>query len=256
MSLALLTAALLNSAGASPNTLAPYLPEPLPTVEAPSVAGEQASGTEVAIAITYREQLQGALSVGEWEEANRLTSIVLLQSAKQYGRGYLIAKDIRALPCKTLQEVDYWWTNSSNGHFGLSAQANLWHQMKGKTFDDVTKFENRIGWLGPVDFLSTVTAPKAHLPLRPVKPTGMPDAWGGGWIQEMPRRLIACGVIKDPNPPKPKPKPPAAKPATPAKKPKLPPVPKPKPAPAPSKPQPQMPEVRLRDILPPVEPRR
>ena len=225
--------------------------------------------SHLAINITYRDQLKGALSVGEWEEANRLTSIILLQAGKQYGRGYLIAKDIRELPCKTLREVDYWWSNSSNGHFGLSVQAGLWHQMEGQTFDDVTQFENRIGWLGELDFLSTITAPKGHLPLRPVKPTGMADAWGGGWIQEMPKRLIACNIIKDPNPPAPKPASaqpnpssgPAPSPATspapsPTPSPSKPkPASGPKPAPSPT-PAPQTPPVRLRDILPPVEPQR
>lgn len=232
------------------------------TAAAQSSAAHQLDSTvrpQLAINITYRDQLKGALSVGEWEEANRLTSIILLQAGKQYSRGYLIAKDIRALPCKTLQEVDYWWNNSSNGHFGLSTQAQLWHQMKGKTFEDVTQFEDRIGWLGELDFLSTITAPKGHLPLRPVKPTGMADAWGGGWIQEMPKRLIACNIIEDPNPPAPKP---AATPAQPAVAPRPQPQPKPassprRPAPAPQPaPAPARPPVRLRDILPPVEPRR
>lgn len=251
MSLALITAALLQGLPERRS------PQPLPTWPTSEQTSKQTS-EQVAIAITDRDQLQGALAVGEWEEANRLTSIILLKAAKQYSRGYLIAKDIRALPCPTLQEVDYWWGSSSAGHFGLSAQAALWHQLKGKTFADVTQFENRIGWLGPLDFLSTVTAPKGHLPLRPVKPKGLADAWGGGWIQEMPKRLIACGIIEDPNPPAP-PAASAKKPATsPGKPKKLPPTPKPKPT-TQKKPQsnkPKVPEVRLRDILPPVEPRK
>ncbi len=194
---------------------------------------------EVAIAVTELEQLSGALAEGQWEKGNRLTSSILLKSVNQYGRGYLITKDIRKLPCKTLRSVDHLWTSSSNGEFGLSAQANIWLKMNGKTFDDVTKFEDRIGWLGPVDFLSTVTAPDGHLPLRPVKPAGMPDAWGGGWIQSMSQRLVACNIIEDPNA-KPVVAPAAtAKPNSPIK------TPAPKPAPANT----PIPDVRLRDIM-------
>jgi len=200
-------------------------------------ANSPETSVEVAIAVTEMEQLSGALAEGQWEKANRLTSSILLKSVNQYGRGYLITDDIRQLPCKTLRSVDHKWVQSSNGEFGLSTQANIWLKMNGKTFDDVTKFEDRIGWLGPVDFRSTVTAPDGHLPLRPVKPAGMPDAWGGGWIQSMSQRLIACNVIPDPNP-----KPaaaPTAKPASPIQTP----APKPAPKTAP------VPEVRLRDIL-------
>lgn len=193
--------------------------------------------TEIAIAVTELEQLSGALAEGNWETGNRLTSSILLKSVNQYGRGYLITTDIRKLPCKTLRSVDHLWTSSSNGEFGLTAQANIWLKMNGKTFDDVTKFEDRIGWLGPVDFISTVTAPDGHLPLRPVKPAGMADAWGGGWIQSMSQRLVACNIIEDPNA-----KPvaaPTAKTASPIK------APAPRPAPAGT----PVPDVRLRDIM-------
>ncbi len=190
---------------------------------------------EVAIAVTEMEQLSGALAEGKWEKANRLTSSILLKSANQYGRGYLITDDIRKLSCKTLRSVDHLWVRSSNGEFGLSTQANIWLKMNGKTFDDVTKFEDRIGWLGPVDFISTVTAPDGHLPLRPVKPAGIPDAWGGGWIKSMSQRLIVCNIIEDPNA---KPAE-VVKPASPLK------TPAPKPAPAGT----PTPDVRLRDIL-------
>lgn len=192
------------------------------TVEAPA---------QVAIAVTELEQLSGALAEGNWETGNRLTSSILLKSVNQYGRGYLITDDIRKLPCQTLRSVDHLWVSASNGEFGLSTQAKIWLKMNGKTFDDVTRFEDRIGWLGPVDFISTVTAPDGHLPLRPVKPAGMADAWGGGWIQSMSQRLMACNIIEDPRP---KPAP-AASGKTPA--------PKPAPAGAP------MPDVRLRDLL-------
>lgn len=197
----------------------------------PSPARLDNPAPRLAIAVTEMEQLSGALAEGNWETGNRLTSSILLKSVNQYGRGYLITDDIRKLPCQTLRSVDHLWVSSSNGEFGLSTQANIWLKMNGKTFDDVTKFEDRIGWLGPVDFISTVTAPDGHLPLRPVKPAGMADAWGGGWILSMSKRLIACNIIEDPTP--------KPAPATSGKTP----APKPAPAGAP------MPDVRLRDIL-------
>jgi len=230
----MLSAALLSTTLLS---VAPTLYSPAPEVSGQARAASPEASVEVAIAVTEMEQLNGALAEGQWEKANRLTSSILLKSVNQYGRGYLITDDIRQLPCKALRSVDHKWVQSSNGEFGLSTQANIWLKMNGKTFDDVTKFEDRIGWLGPVDFRSTVTAPDGHLPLRPVKPAGMPDAWGGGWIQSMSQRLIACNVIPDPNPK------PAAAPATKPASPIQTPAPKPAPANSPD------PGVRLRDIL-------
>lgn len=229
----MLSAALISSTLLS---VAPGFLSPAPSaVQSDAIAPNQPAPVEVAIAVTEMEQLSGALAEGKWEKANRLTSSILLKSVNQYGRGYLITDDIRKLSCKTLRSVDHKWVSSSNGEFGLSTQANIWLKMNGKTFDDVTKFEDRIGWLGPVDFISTVTAPDGHLPLRPVKPAGMPDAWGGGWIQSMSKRLVACNIIEDPNA---KPEL-VAKPNSPLK------TPAPKPAPAGT----PTPDVRLRDIL-------
>lgn len=160
----------------------PGADRPVTQVEALTVkAPAEKAPAEVAIAVTELEQLSGALAQGKWEAGNRLTSSILLKSVNQYGRGYLITDDIRKLPCDQLRSVDHLWVSASNGEFGLSTQANIWLKMNGKSFDDVTQFEDRIGWLGPVDFLSTVTAPKGHLPLRPVKPEGwrMPGAAAG-----------------------------------------------------------------------------
>ena len=237
----MLSAALIST------TMLSLAPAFYPAADGPTTheatASQVEATVEVAIAVTELEQLSGALAEGNWETGNRLTSSILLKSVNQYGRGYLITTDIRKLPCKTLRSVDHLWTSSSNGEFGLSAQANIWLKMNGKTFDDVTKFEDRIGWLGPVDFLSTVTAPDGHLPLRPVKPAGMPDAWGGGWIQSMSKRLVACNIIKDPNAKSvvtPAATPAATtKPSSPIK------TPAPKPAPANS----PVPDIRLRDIM-------
>ncbi len=233
----MLSAALIST------TLLSVAPAFFPATDAPATVEAAEAPVEVAIAVTELEQLSGALAEGKWEKGNRLTTSILLKSVNQYGRGYLITKDIRKLPCKTLRSVDHLWTSSSNGEFGLSAQANIWLKMNGKTFDDVTQFEDRIGWLGAVDFISTVTAPDGHLPLRPVKPAGMADAWGGGWIQSMSKRLVACNIIEDPNA-KPVVAPAAAPAATP--KPSSPiktPAPKPAPASTP------IPDIRLRDIM-------
>lgn len=232
----MLNAALISTMLAiAPQTSAGILPAATTAIPPKAEPAAIAAPAQVAIAVTEMEQLTGALAEAKWEKANRLTSSILLKSVNQYGRGYLITDDIRKLPCKTLRNIDHMWVSSSNGEFGLSTQANIWLKMNGKTFDDVTKFEDRIGWLGPVDFISTVTAPDGHLPLRPVKPAGMADAWGGGWIQSMSKRLVACNIIEDPNA-----KPAAAKPNNSPLK-----TPAPKPAPAGT----PTPDVRLRDIM-------
>ncbi len=148
--------------------------------------------TCLAVNTTALTQLENALAAGNWKEANRLTSLRVLEMAGQKKRGYLVATDTRNLSCPEFREIDQLWTKYSQGKFGFSVQAQIWQNLKGKNYEDSLKFEQIVGWKGTQPTFDVKTAPKGHLPLRPVLSEGMMNAWGGGWIQEMSLKVKGC----------------------------------------------------------------
>ncbi|MBD2484536.1 GUN4 domain-containing protein [Planktothrix sp. FACHB-1365] len=141
---------------------------------------------------TSLSPLETALASGNWKEANRLTSLGILDLAGKREQTYLIATDTRKLSCQSLKKIDQLWVKYSQGRFGLSVQAQIWQNLKGKSYEDSLKFEKAVGWTGTQPIFDLKSAPKGHLPLRPVLSDGMMNAWGGGWIQELSNRLKSC----------------------------------------------------------------
>ncbi|MBD2328623.1 GUN4 domain-containing protein [Alkalinema sp. FACHB-956] len=137
------------------------------------------------------EPLQQLLRQGQWEAANEMTSNLMLQAADQLDQGYLVARDIRLFPCQDLLTVDKLWRYYSNDRFGFSVQAGIWMRMYGKNYKDSQRFEGKVGWHRQI-LNADLRAQRGHLPLRPASNGGAMDAWGGGWIAEMPKRLSIC----------------------------------------------------------------
>jgi GUN4-like len=145
--------------------------------------------------------LQDLLRAGNWEEANAVTSTLMLKAGGQLERGYLVEHDIHYFPCNDLLTVNRLWQYYSNDRYGYGPQTRIWVALKGKTYQDSLRFEKKVGWgNGKSVIANPAQAPVGHLPFRPASGGGVPDAWGGWWIREMPRRLNTCM-----NPVKPKP---------------------------------------------------
>jgi len=53
--------------------------------------------------------LQDLLRSGNWEEANAVTSTLMLKAGGQLDRGYLIKQDIRYFPCNDLLTLNRLW---------------------------------------------------------------------------------------------------------------------------------------------------
>lgn len=140
--------------------------------------------------------LQDALRAGRWDEANRLTSQLVLQAANRRQQGYLIGTDTRALPCADLQTIDRLWAYYSDNQYGFSPQAELWQQIGGQDYPDSLWFEALVGWSRPdaIANPTPTTTPQGYFPFRPAYDTGIRDAFGGGWIREMPLRLEQCAA--------------------------------------------------------------
>jgi hypothetical protein len=156
-----------------------------------------------------KKELQDLLSIGKWEEANALTSRLMLKLGGQLRRGYLIAQDVRKLPCKDLAAIDSTWVAASQEQYGFSIQAKLWQQMKAKDGNDAIKFEQRVGWDEDRVIFEPILSPVGHLPLRPFEKTGVPNAWGAAWLPSITQQLVTCKIIEAPPAPvvKPSPKP-------------------------------------------------
>jgi GUN4-like len=141
------------------------------------------------------ERLQTMMKAGEWEEANRLTSLILLTLGDRQSQGYLDTASTSKLPCGDLQTVDTLWRYYTGGRSGLSVQAKIWNNMWGTTAKDAKKFEGRVGWYKGTLNPNPKSAQRGHMPLRPTGDGGGTDAFNGGWIKSMPARLETCGLV-------------------------------------------------------------
>lgn len=171
-------------ASATPTTL------PKPVEKSPPIPNSLRS--QQGIDYTPLQQL---LQSGKWQQANQLTSVLVLKAAHQEQQGYLRATDTRNLACSDLQIVDRLWKTASNGRFGFSTQATIWRNLKGSSYEDSLQFEQIVGWSSASQPNSVSTAlPIGFYPFRPTGKTGIKNAFGGWWIREMPLRLQQCGT--------------------------------------------------------------
>ncbi|WP_035985669.1 GUN4 domain-containing protein [Leptolyngbya sp. KIOST-1] len=140
-------------------------------------------------------ELSLLLDEEDWEEGDRLTAALLLDAVAQnqaaQGQGaasrqapYLTPEAIAALPCSLLQAIDDRWQRSSGGHFGFSAQLQIYADLL-ETVDFDPDLNNwstphpffaEVGWLmlpslRPLGFLRfynwlefDLDAPRGHLP--------------------------------------------------------------------------------------------
>ncbi|MGG6238562.1 GUN4 domain-containing protein [Nodosilinea sp. AN01ver1] len=141
-------------------------------------------------------ELSLLLNEEDWEEADRLTADLLLdavaysqnamrlQGVSSRQRPYLTTEAVAALPCQLLQAIDDRWQMASGGHFGFSAQLQIYADLL-ETVDFDPNLNNwstphpffeDVGWLmlvalRPIGFLRfynwlefDLDAPKGHLP--------------------------------------------------------------------------------------------
>ncbi len=158
-----------------------------------------------------KKELQDLLSIGKWEEANALTSRLMLKLGGQLRRGYLIAQDVRKIPCNDLAAIDSAWVAASQEQYGFSIQAKLWQKLKIKDGNDALRFEQRVGWDEDRVVYEPILSPVGHLPLRPFEKKGVPNAWGAAWLPSITQQLVTCKIIEAPPAPIVKP---SAKPTT------------------------------------------
>lgn len=161
----------------APRLLASATPETLPKSLGRSSLTSNSLRSQQGIDYAPLRQL---LQSGKWQEANQLTSVLVLKAAHQEQQGYLRVTDTRNLACSDLQIVDHLWRTASNRRFGFSTQATIWRNLKGSSYEDSLKFEQQVGWSSASQPNSASTAlPVGFYPFRPAGKIGIKNAFGG-----------------------------------------------------------------------------
>jgi len=143
-------------------------------------------------------ELSLLLDEEDWEAADRLTADLLLDAVVQNYSGetalspepeprhrpHLTTETLARLPCQLLHAIDERWQTASGGHFGFSAQLQVYAAtLETIDFDPALRnwstphpFFEEVGWLmlsplRPIGFLRFYTwldfdleAPRGHLP--------------------------------------------------------------------------------------------
>ncbi|MCA2752684.1 MULTISPECIES: GUN4 domain-containing protein, partial [unclassified Microcystis] len=145
----------------------------------PSIQLKSAEG------IDYRN-LEDLLKRQQWKEADQETERVMLQAAKRTKERWLRKEDIDKFPCEDLRTIDQLWVKYSNGKFGFSVQAKIYHDLGGtQEYNDKiwNAFGDKIGWRVRVGFMKNswiyykdvtfdLKAPQGHLPF---------EKWKNNW---------------------------------------------------------------------------
>nr|WP_176453316.1 serine/threonine-protein kinase [Pseudanabaena sp. SR411] len=134
-------------------------------------------------------QLQELLSLGQWQESDRLTSKIILELADKHKIAELNADDIENIACDVWMAIDQAWMEYSNNHFGWNVQKQIWKSLGGRLiYEENTywefaniyeKFSDRVGWRKPrwlnlrlspkiwrkyENLTFAIAAPRGHLP--------------------------------------------------------------------------------------------
>lgn len=144
---------------------------------------------------TLFTRLSQLIATQQWQEADRETMSILLRVSARKQGGFLLARQIRTLPCEALLRTDSLWSKASKGRFGFSAQLRVWREVAGSQsqFDlgNFQAFGERTGWR--IDgkwrrynqFLFTEEAPTAHLPTLRVRANESSSRWWNEWMDNL-----------------------------------------------------------------------
>ncbi|MEH2358473.1 GUN4 domain-containing protein [Nostoc sp.] len=113
-------------------------------------------------------KLEYSLKRQEWIEADEITKNLLLKVANVQEK-YFTVTDFQKIPCKDIRKIDKLWTDYSKGHFGYSAQTDIWQQVNRELFDFLVeldwgyKEDHRFVYTDKFKY-NLPNPPKGHLP--------------------------------------------------------------------------------------------
>ncbi|MGL5060807.1 MAG: GUN4 domain-containing protein [Microcoleus sp.] len=117
--------------------------------------------------VNYRH-LESLLASENFKEANEETTRLMLKIADAKQDRGLDGEEIKKIPCFDLDTIDRLWSNYSNGHFGFTAQREIWTKVE----QNSELWGDEVGWrvngtyLSYQDLTFGMQAPRGHLPTR------------------------------------------------------------------------------------------
>ncbi|MDJ0796048.1 MAG: GUN4 domain-containing protein [Calothrix sp. MO_167.B12] len=160
---------------------------------------------EQSVSNLLYQQLENYLKNGKWEEANRETYRLMIQTVGKEKGQFLEREDYENFPCEDLRTINQLWMSNSQGKFGFSVQKEIYESLGGTEKYNGEVWKNwckYVGWSdGVVNF--SYEAPKAHLPITlPVSPEKreyyfhLPTSHRGGHgrVSSLAQRLVTCNI--------------------------------------------------------------
>ncbi|MBE9170196.1 GUN4 domain-containing protein [Pleurocapsales cyanobacterium LEGE 06147] len=106
------------------------------------------------VADVYRyEKLRDYLSAGQWKEADRKTSNLIVEIAEKSDIEKLKPSDLQTFPCNALRVIDQLWLNYSQKRFGFSVQLEIYQSVGGDLTTTIEQNQeiiqlwgDRLGW--------------------------------------------------------------------------------------------------------------
>lgn len=119
----------------------------------------------------YYSCLRKLLKENRWEDANRETLRLMLQTVNREGEGFIDTKTMKEFPCKDLLIIEDLWSKASQGRFGFDTQQKIWKSEGGKPYltdensEAYHRFRSAVGWKKGKDPNFSLNAPYGHLPI-------------------------------------------------------------------------------------------
>lgn len=123
---------------------------------------------------SFYQQLEKYLREGQWEEANRETYRLMIQTVGKEEEQSLDEEDLKNFPCQDLRTINQLWVSCSDGKFGFSVQKEIYESLGGTeeyNKDVLQTFCEHIGWKRKEDWLTldlltfNDNAHNGHLPI-------------------------------------------------------------------------------------------
>ncbi|GAB4386424.1 MAG: hypothetical protein Kow00121_52990 [Elainellaceae cyanobacterium] len=151
-------------------------PEFIPTADSASEQSDSDSDTGWSSRSLDYSKLEEFLEAGQWQEANRETTSLLLQAANQ--DKWLHDNSIQNISCDVLVQIDQLWVQNSDGQFGFSAQQKIYLEDCGGKLDeqwpsdeqawqclgDAVGWRVNGNWIEHSNVIFNTSAPIGHLP--------------------------------------------------------------------------------------------
>ncbi len=120
------------------------------------------------------QELDEALRLGNWQEADGITLEIMLEKSLRQPEGWLNGSAIAHFPCEALHQLDQRWRYYSGGRFGFSTQLGIYTTEVGRS---AFAFSKQVGWTmtlwRPTGFFKfynwltfSLDAPRGHLPAQ------------------------------------------------------------------------------------------